>query len=88
MGLGTSFGPEQDHERDHENGSDAGGVRSAVCYSSMMPTRTQIIVCWLAFTGVMALLSILLHAFVPGLMTSLQDAIGVGTLGVLMLSAG
>lgn len=51
----------------------------------MMPTRTQIIVCWLAFTGVMALLSILLHAFVPGLMTSLQDAIGVGTLGVLML---
>ncbi len=38
----------------------------AVCYSSMMPTRTQIIVCWLAFTGVMALLSILLQAFVPG----------------------
>lgn len=50
-----------------------------------MPTRTQIIVCWLVFTVVMALLSILLHAFVPSVMTSLQDAIGVGTLGVLML---
>ncbi|WP_345820100.1 hypothetical protein ABC766_29335 [Methylobacterium fujisawaense] len=51
----------------------------------MMPNRTQIIVCWLAFTGLMALVSILLHAFVPSVMISLQNAIGVGTLGVLML---
>ena len=50
-----------------------------------MPTRTQIIVCWLAFTGAMTLLSFLLHAIVPPVMTSLQNAIGVGTLGVLML---
>lgn len=50
-----------------------------------MPTRTEIIVCWLAFTVVMAVLSILLHAVVPPVMTSLQDAIGVGTLGILML---
>ncbi|MFB0490184.1 hypothetical protein ABIE45_002770 [Methylobacterium sp. OAE515] len=50
-----------------------------------MPTRTQIVVCWFAFTGAMALLSILLHAIVPPVMTSLQNAIGVRTLGVLML---
>lgn len=51
----------------------------------MRPTRTQVILCWLLFTAVMAGLSWLLHAYVPPVMTSLQDAIGVGTLGILML---
>ncbi|MEG9526152.1 MAG: hypothetical protein MIL41_10330 [Hyphomicrobiales bacterium] len=50
-----------------------------------MPTRTQIILCWALFTGAMALLSVVLHAVVPPLMTSLQSAVGVGHLGALML---
>lgn len=50
-----------------------------------MPTRTQIILCWVLFTGAMALLSVLLHAVVPLLMTRLQDTVGVGPLGILML---
>lgn len=52
-----------------------------------MPTRTDVILCWLLFTAVMAALSWLLHAIVPPVMTSLQGAIGVGTLGILMLAA-
>lgn len=50
-----------------------------------MPTRTDVILCWALFTGAMAALSWLLHAIVPPIMTSLQGAIGVGTLGILML---
>ena len=51
-----------------------------------MPTRTQVILCWLLFTGAMALLSVILHAIVPPVMTVLQDAVGVGLLGILMLA--
>ncbi|WP_020094969.1 hypothetical protein [Methylobacterium sp. 285MFTsu5.1] len=51
-----------------------------------MPTRTDVILCWLLFTAAMAALSWLLHTIVPPIMTSLQDAIGVGTLGILMLA--
>jgi hypothetical protein len=51
-----------------------------------MPTRTQVILCWLLFTAAMAALSWLLHAIVPPIITGLQDAIGVGTLGILMLA--
>ena len=51
-----------------------------------MPTRTDVILCWLLFTAAMAALSWLLHAIVPPFMTSLQGAIGVGTLGLLMLA--
>lgn len=51
-----------------------------------MPTRTDVILCWLLFTAVMGALSWLLHTIVPPVMTSLQGAIGVGTLGVLMLA--
>ncbi|MDE3749389.1 hypothetical protein [Methylobacterium radiotolerans] len=51
----------------------------------MAPTRTQVILCWLLFTAAMALLSWALHAYVPPVMTSLQDAFGIGTVGILML---
>ena len=51
-----------------------------------MPTRTDVILCWLLFTAAMAVLSWLLHAFVPPIMTMLQGAIGVGPLGILMLA--
>lgn len=51
-----------------------------------MPTRADVILCWLLFTAAMAALSWLLHAFVPPIMTMLQGAIGVGTLGILMLA--
>ena len=51
-----------------------------------MPTRTQIVLCWILFTATMALLSVLLHAFVPPIMISLQSAFGVGPLGVAMLA--
>lgn len=50
-----------------------------------MPRWLQITLCWLLFTAAMALLSWVLHAYVPPVMTSMQDAIGVGTLGILML---
>lgn len=50
-----------------------------------MPRWLQITLCWLLFAGAMALLSLLLHAYVPPVMSSMQDAIGVGTLGILML---
>lgn len=65
------------------------GKRAATvdpCYSVGMPTRTQVILCWLLFTGAMALLSVVLHAIVPPVMTVLQDAVGVGPLGILMLA--
>lgn len=52
-----------------------------------MPTRTQIILCWVLFTGAMALLSVVLHAVVPPLIGALQRAVGVGALGILMLAA-
>lgn len=51
-----------------------------------MPTRTEVVLCWLLFTGAMAALSWLLHTIVPPIMTSLQGEIGVGTLGILMLA--
>jgi hypothetical protein len=51
-----------------------------------MPTRTQVILCWLLFTGAMALLSVVLHLTVPPVMITLQDAVGVGPLGILMLA--
>lgn len=50
-----------------------------------MPTRAQVILCWLLFAGAMALLSVVLHAFVPPVMTAIQGAVGVGPLGVMML---
>ncbi|KAA0122174.1 hypothetical protein CIW48_19445 [Methylobacterium sp. P1-11] len=50
-----------------------------------MPTRAQVFLCWLLFTGAMALLSVVLHAIVPPVMTALQGSIGVGPLGVIML---
>ncbi|KOX55103.1 hypothetical protein ADL19_13445 [Streptomyces purpurogeneiscleroticus] len=51
-----------------------------------MPTRTQIVLCWVLFTGAMALLSVILRAIVPPVMTALQGAIGVGLLGIMMLA--
>lgn len=51
-----------------------------------MPSRTDVVLCWLLFAAVMAALSWLLHAIVPPIMTSLQGAIGVGPIGVLMLA--
>lgn len=51
-----------------------------------MPTRTQIVLCWALFAGAMALLSVLLHSFVPPAMTWLQDTVGVGPLGIAMLA--
>ena len=53
----------------------------------MTPTRTQVILCWLLFTGAMATLSVVLHAVVPPVMTSIQSVIGIGPLGALMLAA-
>lgn len=51
-----------------------------------MPTRTQVILCWVLFAGAMALLSVVLHTIVPPIMTGLQGAVGVGPLGVAMLA--
>lgn len=51
-----------------------------------MPTRTQVFLCWALFTGVMALVSAVLHAIVPPVMTRLQGAVGVAPLGVAMLA--
>lgn len=51
-----------------------------------MPTRAQVILCWLLFTGAMALLSVVLHTVVPPVMTAVQGAIGVGPLGAIMLA--
>lgn len=50
-----------------------------------MPSRTDVLLCWLLFAAAMAVLSWLLHAIVPPVMTSLQGAIGVAPLGILML---
>lgn len=52
-----------------------------------MPTRTQIIACWALFTGAMALLSWLLHEIVPPTMSTLQGAVGIVPLGVVMFVA-
>lgn len=51
-----------------------------------MPTRTQVLLCWVLFTGAMALLSVVLHAIVPPVVAGLQGAVGVGPLGVAMLA--